>query len=823
MISVRIQGKPFNITVAQVYAPTTGSEEAEVDRFYEGLQHLLELAPKNDVLIIRIARRDKSAFLNEQCKEIEENNRIGRTRDLFKKIGDMKGTFHAKVGMIKDQNGRDLTEAEEFKKKWQDYTEELYKKELNIPDNHDGVVSDLKPDILECEVKWVLGSLSNNKASGGDSIPAEVFKILKDDAVKVLHSIYQQIWKTQQWPQDWKSSVYIPIPKKSNAKECSNYHTIVLISHASKVVLKILQARLQHGCIFATYEVLALRKLLSFDTQVVQQEKLKSYIYLQTVSLDPCEYQGITYQVRKELHRAARKILDATARIFRRPFDERFSTFDMEEHECALWLLLKRTQSEDKMVRLQAVQELASNHYWHDYQYRTAAQSIDKRTAIGLARSQDVDLRFFLPPPFLPKQGDITCLEDEFRLLLAALPQTDLDPCVKHFTSLALRESSQTIAAQKGGLWCFGGNGLPYCESLSTVPAKTVELFCLQALVQHSKIPSHCDEIESKRGLQLLRKLYHLCRDSPKIQRSIIHIIGNMALDEQLHLSILSAGWVSVLADMMKSTRVMESSHAARALANLDRETVKEKYPDGVYLLHPQFRTNMPIKADVLFVHGLLGAAFKTWRQQDVEQSAAEKDVDMEDDYSECWPKTWLASDCPSLRILSVEYDTHLSDWKAKCPVESYRESLAYRSTELLKKLRAAGIGDRPLVWLSHSMGGKSIESFCFRVVPSYFRLEIDILIGQTLLNGVGDSGQTACGGHAQRQPSALEWLLYLGLPGHGTAAAGSLPLLPARELAHWQDAVLWELLGSQATAQPLDRCCVSAAAMRREGLQLQG
>ncbi|XP_044277931.1 protein SERAC1 isoform X1 [Varanus komodoensis] len=483
------------------------------------------------------------------------------------------------------------------------------------------------------------------------------------------------------------------------------------------------------GCIFATYEVLALRKLLSFDTQVVQQEKLKSYIYLQTVSLDPCEYQGITYQVRKELHRAARKILDATARIFRRPFDERFSTFDMEEHECALWLLLKRTQSEDKMVRLQAVQELASNHYWHDYQYRTAAQSIDKRTAIGLARSQDVDLRFFLPPPFLPKQGDITCLEDEFRLLLAALPQTDLDPCVKHFTSLALRESSQTIAAQKGGLWCFGGNGLPYCESLSTVPAKTVELFCLQALVQHSKIPSHCDEIESKRGLQLLRKLYHLCRDSPKIQRSIIHIIGNMALDEQLHLSILSAGWVSVLADMMKSTRVMESSHAARALANLDRETVKEKYPDGVYLLHPQFRTNMPIKADVLFVHGLLGAAFKTWRQQDVEQSAAEKDVDMEDDYSECWPKTWLASDCPSLRILSVEYDTHLSDWKAKCPVESYRESLAYRSTELLKKLRAAGIGDRPLVWLSHSMGGLLVKKM---LLDASMDPEMDSIINNT-------------------------------------------------------------------------------------------
>ncbi|KAF7251081.1 Radixin, partial [Varanus komodoensis] len=219
MISVRIQGKPLNITIVQVYVPTTGAEEAEVDQFYEGLQHLLELTPKNDVLIImgdwnakvgsqkitgitgklKLKKVGKSTrplmyHLNHipdeytvevtdrfkeldlidgvpeelwmECKEIEENNRIGRTRELFKKIGDMKGTFHAKMGMIKDQYGRDLTEAEEIKKRWQDYTEELYKKELNVPDNHDGVVTDLEPDILECEVKWALGSLSNNKVSG---------------------------------------------------------------------------------------------------------------------------------------------------------------------------------------------------------------------------------------------------------------------------------------------------------------------------------------------------------------------------------------------------------------------------------------------------------------------------------------------------------------------------------------------------------------------------------------------------------------------------------------------------------------------------------
>ena len=144
----------------------------------------------------RIARRDKKDFLSHQCKEIEENNRMGKTKDLFKKIRDTKVTFHAKTGSIKDRNGTDLTEADDIKKRWQEYTEELYKKDLHNPDNHDGVITDLEPDILECEVKWALESMTMNKASGGDGIPVELFQILKCDAMKVLHSICQQIWKT---------------------------------------------------------------------------------------------------------------------------------------------------------------------------------------------------------------------------------------------------------------------------------------------------------------------------------------------------------------------------------------------------------------------------------------------------------------------------------------------------------------------------------------------------------------------------------------------------------------------------------------------------
>ena len=164
----------------------------------------------------RNARRDKKAFLSDQCKEIEENNRIGKTRDLFRKMRDTKETFHAKMGSIMDRKGMDLTEAE-YKKRWQEYTEELHKKPLHDPDNHDGVITPLEPDILECEVKWALGSIIMNKASGGDGISVELFQILKDDVVQVLHSIYQQIWKTQQWHRTGKG-VFIPVPKKSNAK-----------------------------------------------------------------------------------------------------------------------------------------------------------------------------------------------------------------------------------------------------------------------------------------------------------------------------------------------------------------------------------------------------------------------------------------------------------------------------------------------------------------------------------------------------------------------------------------------------------------------------
>ena len=153
---------------------------------------------------------------------------MGKARDLFRKITDIKGLFHAKKGTIKDRNGKELTEEEKIKKRWQEYIEELNKKDLNDSDNHNSVVTHLEPDILECEVKWALGSTAMNKPSGGDGIPVELFLILKDDAIKVVHSICQQIWKTQQWSQDWKRSVFIPIPK--NAQTTAQLHSICMLA-----------------------------------------------------------------------------------------------------------------------------------------------------------------------------------------------------------------------------------------------------------------------------------------------------------------------------------------------------------------------------------------------------------------------------------------------------------------------------------------------------------------------------------------------------------------------------------------------------------------
>ena len=182
----------------------------------------------------RIARRDKKGFLSDKCKEIKENNRMWKTRDLFKKIRDTKGKFHTKMDTTKERNGMDLTEGEDTKKRWQEYTKELYEKDLHDPDNHDAVITHLDPDILECKVKWTLGSITKNKASGGDGIPVELFQTLKDDAVKVLHSVCQQIWKTQHGHRTGKCRFSFQFQRKAMTKNVqTTAHSTLLICEQS--------------------------------------------------------------------------------------------------------------------------------------------------------------------------------------------------------------------------------------------------------------------------------------------------------------------------------------------------------------------------------------------------------------------------------------------------------------------------------------------------------------------------------------------------------------------------------------------------------------
>ncbi|CAH1785151.1 unnamed protein product [Owenia fusiformis] len=383
----------------------------------------------------------------------------------------------------------------------------------------------------------------------------------------------------------------------------------------------------------------------------------------------------------------------------------------VQSHSHNRWTLLRLAQSNDHNVRLMGVEALSKQTDWCDSDYLEIAQACDARTLIGLARSPETDLRFFLPPPKLPYVEE--SLEDQFRKLLSALPNEGIDKCTSYFTSTALQEGKHADADDKGGLWCFGGNGLAFTQSLSSAPDEKVEQFCLQALSSHSKILSHCEQIVEHGGLQMLLRASYERSRSLKIQRIVARIIGNIAVCPNLAENIVQAGWVTILAGWLRSNDFALASHAARALANLDTDFGTKKYQPGVYLYHPQFRSSEPVYADIVFVHGLLGGAFKTWRQQDTASPnlmQTESDTESDDPYTHCWPKDWLAKDCPNIRVVAVDYTTYLSEWAPKCPYEAERRSLSVRAAEMLEKLYKTGLGNRPIIWVGHSMGGLLIK-----------------------------------------------------------------------------------------------------------------
>ncbi|XP_077992162.1 protein SERAC1-like [Glandiceps talaboti] len=379
------------------------------------------------------------------------------------------------------------------------------------------------------------------------------------------------------------------------------------------------------------------------------------------------------------------------------------------------WKLLGMAQSNVRNIRFQGVYGLAKKHTWQDEDFKKIATACDDRTKVGLARSKNVSMRYFLPLPKVTMSQE--SLEESFRKLLSSLPMTGLDKCAQFFTTVAMKEDRTAVADARGGMWCFGGTGLSFVTTLSTVPEQRGESYYLQALLRHSEIPSHCDAIVQNGGINLLLQLAERREESLTILCKICRIIGNLAFHEHHHQLLLQSGWLTMLTTWMKSKYIPLSIHATRALANLDRDFCKEKYEHGVHVIHPQYRTSQPIVADVVFVHGLMGGAFLTWRQKDPDPASKETGPQSVQSFkkrnqniTDCWPKSWLAEDVSHCRIITVEYDTQVSNWTPKCPFESEKRTISSRSSEMLNKLQEAGVGSRPIIWITHSMGGLLVK-----------------------------------------------------------------------------------------------------------------
>ncbi|ELU05994.1 hypothetical protein CAPTEDRAFT_73042, partial [Capitella teleta] len=340
------------------------------------------------------------------------------------------------------------------------------------------------------------------------------------------------------------------------------------------------------------------------------------------------------------------------------------------------------------------------NWPWSDAEYRMIAQVIDNRTKVGLAHSANVDLRFFLRPPALPPTA--SSIEDDLKELLQSLPEDGLDACGRFFLRRAL---PKFITPKTETVWTHCEFGAEFLEPHPVERSlKQRYLLYLQVLLNHSKIPEHCRKIVRQHGLLALRRVYDDQAENRHIVYYIGKILANISLHEDLHRPLIEAGWLTIFAEWMKGNDLQLNLLATKALINLDRdyEAPSGVMLDGVYQYHPQCRTRSPAHVDIVFIPGLLGGPVWTWRQND--SSTARP-------FSKCWPKDWLAKDCPSARILTVEYDTNLSTWSTACPYDHAERTLRARSLILLNKLREAGVGERPIIWIGHSMGGLLIKS----------------------------------------------------------------------------------------------------------------
>lgn len=431
------------------------------------------------------------------------------------------------------------------------------------------------------------------------------------------------------------------------------------------------------------------------------------------------------------------------------------------------WSLFRKTRSKLVDDRINAVERIAEMEYLHDSQCVQIAQACDRFAAIGLARSKIAKMSLLLPPPRLPESKEPE-MERRFRTLLASLPEREIVDCVSYLTQHVMERGHFYHAAGSEGDYYFWSQAGLTGKGIQRVPEETMRIFYLEALLSHSRVPAHRKLIVKLGGLLLLMQIANYQQGKSDVQSLISQILGNLALDSELHEAMFRAGWVKILATWMRSPTIAVSLPAARALANMDRDTVSEVLEDGLYLLHPVYRSTTPeITADVIFVHGLTGGVYKSWRQRDVNPSKPNNDEgifsnsDAEEtenllammpplasdaciiekgllvekpnipppqqqkrpswfkllqesgkipEYTQCWPKDWLVADCPLLRVLAVDFDAQVSQWFQKCPVESEKRTIVSRSNEILDKLIKAGVGKRPIIWITHSMGGLLVK-----------------------------------------------------------------------------------------------------------------
>ncbi|KAL8613066.1 hypothetical protein ACOMHN_008835 [Nucella lapillus] len=387
------------------------------------------------------------------------------------------------------------------------------------------------------------------------------------------------------------------------------------------------------------------------------------------------------------------------------------------------FMLLELCHSKNPAVRKMGVRALSAKTSWDDYQYRYVAQAADYRTLIGLSRSRGASPKFFLQQrPLIPTQKPVS---EELASLLLTLDQeqtssvngaTSNESHRKGTPHHTLHSRAAVLAYQhlhrhhrpsddKIRFWGFDGSSLDVASVDGQLPEDQLVLQFLATAAQQCCIPTLASTFMKGNGLAVLQRITEQYANTETFT-AIASVLGNLALHAAYHESIVHTGWLGLLKSWAECCSSKLAVTAARALTNMDRDWAPEVLDDGVLILHPLHRSRRTIHADMVFVHGLLGGGVKTWRQEDAAYQAAGP----ESNRTDCWPKDWLAEDCPHVRIVSVHYDTALSAWSASDSVSKEKCTLEGRSRELLEKLRHAGLGKRPIIWVGHSMGGLVVK-----------------------------------------------------------------------------------------------------------------